>query len=176
MSKNESRGRFTTSVVAGLMLVPLSAVAAYALVGRVQPAEKGMATATTTTATAAMPASQSIVVDPVTASNADLAAACGADGLSLVAREWNGDISDVQQAALDALRQVCAEAGLSLPDPPAPAPIVHRVTVTSPTEPAPTTVPTVGETRDDEHEGESGEHEKEDDEHENEYEAHEEDD
>jgi hypothetical protein len=45
---------------------------------------------------------------------ADLAAACGAEGAALVAAEDAGTLSDVQQAALDALRPICAAAGFNL--------------------------------------------------------------
>ena len=47
---------------------------------------------------------------------ADLLAACGTEGRSLVAGEAAGELSDVEQAALEALRPICADAGVALPE------------------------------------------------------------
>jgi hypothetical protein len=45
----------------------------------------------------------------------DVAAACGDEGLKLVELEKDGSITDVQQAALDALRPICSDQGQPLP-------------------------------------------------------------
>jgi len=58
-----------------------------------------------------------------------LAAACGSDGLALVDKETDGSIDAIEQAALDALRPICDEAGLALPAAPEVAPVVQRVVV-----------------------------------------------
>ncbi len=58
-----------------------------------------------------------------------LAAACGSDGLALVDKEADGSIDAIEQAALDALRPICDEAGLTLPEAPQVAPVVQKVVV-----------------------------------------------
>jgi hypothetical protein len=110
------------SVLVGLVLVPLSAYAASILVSDRMPAESEasipapVATPVTVTDFAAQ-----------TASAADLEAACGDAGLGMVAAEADGSIGDVEQAALDALREICAEQGMPLPGKPAPPPLTQTV-------------------------------------------------
>ncbi len=79
---------------------------------------------TTTTAVAA------------TSPGADLLAACTLDGPALVDSETAGTITDVEQAALDALRDICATSGMALEDPvadqvSAPPVVVKTVTVSA---------------------------------------------
>jgi hypothetical protein len=62
-----------------------------------------------------------------TATAADLAAACGETGMGMVAAEIEGSISAIQQAALDALREICAEQGIPLPGTPVPEPLTQTV-------------------------------------------------
>lgn len=174
MSATDSGRRFALSLAAGLLLIPLSATAGFAIINGIATAPDEPATtlpvepeASTTTSTT------ELVVDPVAATPYDLALACGADGTSLVAAEVDGTISDVQQAALDALRQICADAGMALADPVAPAPVV-RMVVSSGTSPT-TTIP--HRPRDDEDHEDSDDHEeedKEDDEHEDDEDDHDE--
>jgi len=114
MSEPKRRGAgVSLSILIGTLLVPLSALAAVVLV---DTAPSDVATdPTPPTTTAAAPA-------PVTppSRHSDLLAACGADGMKLVDLETAGVASDVQQAALDALRPICGEAGMPLPEGPAP--------------------------------------------------------
>jgi hypothetical protein len=84
---------------------------------------------TTVTTAGSGTAETVFVTEPPTATRADLEAACGSEGLELVEREAAETITDLEQAALDALRQICAEEGLELPGPPAPPPVVRTVTV-----------------------------------------------
>jgi len=123
--------RYPPSLLMGLLLVPLSAVAAFALVaGQTTEPTPTLAAVETTTTTAAEVVET--VVVPTTADPAtDLAAACGDDGWALVAAEAHGTITDLEQAALDALRPICAEAGMELAGPPAPPPVVRTVAVSS---------------------------------------------
>ncbi len=118
------------SIVMGTLLVPLSAVAAIWLTGPGEPADA--ATPTTTTAPVATSASS------VDTSAQDLAAACGQDGMQLVSLEAAGKITDVQQAALDALRDICDQQGTPLPPAPETSQVVERVVVQgrAPTTPA----------------------------------------
>lgn len=127
---------FTISLILGLLLIPLSAVAATALIsndGETDADDAGVVVVevpeTTVTTTEAVVAETVFVTEPPTATRADLEAACGDEGFELVEREAEGTITDLEQAALDSLRQICAEEGLELPGPPAPPPIVRTVKV-----------------------------------------------
>ena len=113
---------FTISLILGLLLIPLSAVAATALISNDDGETDGGDTAvvvvdvpeTTVSTTEAPEAETVFVTEPPTATRADLEAACGPEGLELVEREMDGTITDLEQAALDSLRQICAEEGLEL--------------------------------------------------------------
>jgi hypothetical protein len=111
-------------MVLGLLLVPLSAYAASVLISdRAQSGPEAPAPAT-----ASLPASVPATDFAIeTATAADLAAACGETGMGMVAAEMEGSISAIQQAALDALREICAEQGIPLPGKPAPEPLTQTV-------------------------------------------------
>ncbi len=135
----------------------------------------------TTGAASTVPPATSMVATTVTAAAAgatdeDTAAACGFDGLALVAQEQAGTIDAVGQAALDALRPICAAEGLPLPAASSvsspPPTIVETVTIPAPQ--SATAAPAYGEYEDDEYEGYEDEHEE--DEEDEEDEEHEEDD
>jgi hypothetical protein len=165
-----AKNSLSLSMILGTLLVPVSAIAAIWLSDPGQVAEAETPTTTTTTvATTSQPAP---AFNNVGATEADLRAACGYVGMTLVDAERNGTISDVQQAALDALRDICDEQGLSLPPPPTPETVVKTVVVpddssdsatTTTTSPSTAPAPTV----DDEYEGEHHD----DGEQENEYEG-----
>ena len=135
--KTQSRSSmFTISLILGLLLIPLSAVAATALIssdGESDSDDAGVIVVevpeTTVATTATTEAETVFVAEPPTATRADLEAACGPEGLELVERETAGTITDLEQAALDSLRQICAEEGLELAGPPAPPPVVRTVKV-----------------------------------------------
>ena len=143
---------FTVSLILGMLLVPLSAVAAAAVISdsgdagteetteAVMVAEVPEAIVTTT---AAETVETVFVTDPPTFTRADLEAACGEQGWELVEREVEGTINELEQAALDSLRQICAEEGLELPGPPAPPPVVRTVAVADPRRHASTTTTTM---------------------------------
>ena len=127
---------FTISLILGLLLIPLSAVAATALIssdGESEADDAGVIVVevpeTTVPTTEVLEAETVFVTEPPTATSADLGAACGPEGRELVEREAEGTITDLEQAALDALRQICAGEGLELPGPPAPPPVVRTVSV-----------------------------------------------
>lgn len=143
MSKERTparRNTFTLSLILGLLLIPVSAVAALALVDRTVTDDEAMAAASAeplsavTTVVAADAAAE-----PTT--EADLAVACGDEGWALVQKEIDGSINGLEQAALDALRGICENAGMPLAGPPAPAPIVRTVRVTTPAPTAPPVEP-----------------------------------
>ena len=144
MSASKGSGsRLTASIIAGLVLVPLSAIAAVALVGAMgeAPAEETFdATSTTlvTTTTMVETAAVEAANDDGTGEDATRQA-CTSDADLLIERELDGSITDLEAAALDALRQICEDADMPIAGPPVPAPIVKTVTV-SKTQPT-TTVP-----------------------------------
>jgi hypothetical protein len=72
--------------------------------------------------------------------------------------EANGSITELQQSALDALREICAQQGMPLPGKPVPEPIVQTVVSASSAPPV-----TQGSFED---ESEHEKHEDDDDEHE----------
>jgi hypothetical protein len=111
-----------------MLLVPLSAVAAVALVNpdaSAEPEEVAVVVEAETTTTAA---AEEIVI-PEIASGDDLELACGDQGLALVTKEADATISPLEQAALDSLRAICLAEGMELPGPPAPEAVVQTVTV-----------------------------------------------
>jgi hypothetical protein len=118
------------SVLVGLVLVPVSAYAASVLVGDRTSAEPD----TSISAPVATPVAD---FDTETASAADLQAACGDAGLGMIAAEADGTIGDIEQAALDALREICAQQGMPLPGKTAPPPPAQTVVLTD-NGPAPT--------------------------------------
>jgi len=132
---NKTKGggfRFSTSLIIGLLLVPLSAVAAVALVSPDAPAQTDAPAVVAMTLPETTTTSSTVVettVAPEIASAEDLAAACGDAGLSLVSKEADATITPLEQAALDSLRAICVDAGMELPGKPAPDPVVATVTV-----------------------------------------------
>ena len=89
---------------------------------------------------------------------ADLETACSEDGLAMVAAETAGTISQLQQAALDALRGICVEQGMPLPAPAAPQPVATQPT-------APTGEPVLVASEDDGHHGRHGGGDEDEDDH-----------
>ena len=104
-------------------MVPLSAFAASSLVESSGVADSVVAAEPSPVVESAVNAAPSIT--------ADLETACGDAGLAMVAVETAGSIGELQQAALDALRGVCAEQGMPLPAP-------QPVAITQPSSPPPT--------------------------------------
>ena len=161
MKNSKASGtRLSGSMLAGLFLVPAAAVVAVVLI---TPAAQGedyfpeMTVPRAIAATTSQPRDQAVILEPVSASEADLVAACGTDGMLLVDLEKSGEATDIQQAALDALRQLCDEVGLPLPSPPSPPPIVKTVVSEGPTGSS-----SSEEDDSDEHHGEEYEHEDDD--------------
>jgi len=143
----------SASVLVGMLLVPLSAYAASVLVSdktQVEP-EARVPAPIYTPVTVTDFATQ-------TASAADLEAACGDVGLGMVAAELDGSISDIQQAALDALREICVQQGMPLPGKPAPQPITQTV-ILADGQPA----PSIGDGAESEWEIQDDDHEWDDD-------------
>jgi hypothetical protein len=127
-----SNQRVAGSMIAGLLLVPLSAVAAVAIIGSVARAPEAQAETpeTSTTIAFAQPVASTTTV-PMSDEDAAMVA-CTSGAAELVAAEADGTIAPLQAAALDALRQICADKGLTVAGPPAPEPIVEIVTTVKP--------------------------------------------
>jgi len=124
-NRRQTKKSLPVSIIVGTLLVPLSTVAALSLM-KADASESAQSTGTTTVDTQQV---AQIVFSDQNATAEDLAAACGPAGLQLVAAEEAGTISDVQQAALDALRGICEDLGTPLPGKPAPDPITKTVVV-----------------------------------------------
>lgn len=121
------KGPKPVSVIVGTLLIPLSALAAYALVPPAATEDPSVAQASDET----IPTTTTVVYDTGVATPQDLAEACGPAGLALVDAENHETISQLQQAALDALREVCEQQGMALPGKTAPDPIVQTIVVQS---------------------------------------------
>ena len=155
-----ARRGVSVSVLVGLVLVPLSAYAASILVSDRIPVEPE--------ATIPAPVATPVTVTDFaaqTASAADLEAACGDAGLGMVAAETDGSIGDIEQAALDALREICVQQGMPLPGKPVPPPITQSV-VLADNRPVPTGRSEVeyDDDRDDDHRDDDDRHDDDDDE------------
>jgi len=107
---NSKRPRvYAASLVVGLLLLP---TIAFAFSG-----SGGDTPVATASPVIAVPIAELITLESTAQLDAgDLAAACGADGSSLVEKEGTQTITPIEQAALDALRPICAANSLALAD------------------------------------------------------------
>jgi hypothetical protein len=137
--KPGQRRSLLLSLATGALLVPLAAYGASSLANAPSGSEPAL------TPTTAVPLAGSTDTT-APAEPAVIGIACGEEGMQLVAAEANRSISTVQQAALDALRDVCADEGRPLPGPPTLAPAATPTTVAA----QPTTVGTSADDDDDE--------------------------
>lgn len=156
-SKRSSNRRLTASVITGLILVPLSAIAAVALVGVTsRPPAADALDATTSAPTS----TTSTIAFTLGGPAADIDSACTTDAASLVEGEITETNSELQAAALDALREICAEHGIPIAGPPAPDPVIEVVTIASP---SPATTTTTEDVVEDDHEDDDDREDHEDD-------------
>ena len=160
-----ARRSLSLSVIIGTLLIPLSALAAIWLT---DPGEEGAAATSTTTTAAATPVTGETVFAAVGADEDDLEAACGRAGMKLVKLERKDKISDVQQAALDALRDICTQEGMPLPEAPVPDPIVETVVVTGSSQSSTSTSTSVAGSSHDDDDRYEDEEDEEDEDHEEE--------
>ncbi len=103
---DRTRMRLVVALIVGALSVPAVAYIAGARNGATEDPAVSLPAAK---APAAVPATDSTV--------SDLYLACGAEGEALVAGEADGTLTPVERAALNALRTICADAGLPLPEP-----------------------------------------------------------
>jgi hypothetical protein len=120
MAQSDSRRKALAGLFGGVLAIPALALASSALFGSTEPSATAADTAVETVARQG----QAPTTTAVTASARDLRRACGRDGRTLVEAEADGTISAVEQAALDALRPICAAEDRPLAPPPAPEPVV----------------------------------------------------
>lgn len=104
------RKGFLVALVIGLVSAPALALVASGLLGGQAVADEPVST----TAAAVAPVTVPPATTTTTTPPADLKRACTIEGADLVAGETAGRLSDLQQAALDALRPICESAGFSL--------------------------------------------------------------
>jgi hypothetical protein len=116
---DDKRRSLLVALAIGLVSGPVLALAASGVFNT----DGAVASPTTLAAAVAAPAALPTGQGAADTAFADLLAACGTEGRGLVAGETAGSLTALQQAALDALRPVCAAAGLSL-DGPAPAAVI----------------------------------------------------
>jgi len=145
----------------------------------------GVFTAEAAAGAVAAPAPAPVVITTeataeVGAADLDLQTACLVDGQGLVAAEADGTITDVEQAALEALRDICGAAGLALADALMPEAeevvIVQTVTVSASAAGQGGDDPADGYEDHEDEDGDEYEDEEDDDEHEDEHEDEEDDD
>ena len=117
--------RYTASLAAGLLAVPLLALSANALLS---PEEDDDYYEDTTT-TAVVQTIAPVTTESRATYLEDVIRACGVEADYLMELETGGFISPEQKAALDALREVCDQEGLPLAGPAPGDPIVQTNTV-----------------------------------------------
>lgn len=175
MAGSNAMRSLSLSVIVGTLLIPLSAVAAIWLT---DPGAQAQAEPpATSTPLAGTPSTVQTKQVTTTPNSADLQLACGTEGMHLVDLEEAQAISDVQQAALDALRGLCEQQGMPLPARPATETVTRTVIVPS-TAPQEAATATSSRDQDDgEHESEYDDHSQdedhEDEDHEDEHDEHE---
>jgi mRNA-degrading endonuclease toxin of MazEF toxin-antitoxin module len=147
--------KLTASVVGGLIMVPLSAIAAVAIVGATSGSPSQAAPdEVTTTSYATTTTLGTVTVEQVRSMDEDhITEACTTDAATLVDLEQSDAITELQTAALDALREICAAHDMAIAGPPGGGTVVKVVTV-----PAATTTTlddsSDDSTADDQYEGE----------------------
>jgi hypothetical protein len=145
----------TLSVILGTLLVPLSAFAASTIVESTTVSGSSIGAEPS-------PVADTVVTEPGSTA-ADLETACGEAGLAMVAAEAAGSIGELQQAALDALRGVCAEQGMPLPSPPTTQTVVSTVAEPGASPPAPPIDQVMVASDDDDHGDDHGDDDGDDD-------------
>jgi hypothetical protein len=154
--KKAKTNRVTGSVIAGLLLVPATAIAAVAIVGATAqpPAAEAFdesLVSTTTEAVADSTTTTSLVAGMSEAEAVEQA--CTVSAMELINREVDETLTDLEAAALDALRQICEEHGMPIAGPPVPEAVVRVVKVAAPAQ----TTTTMAEA---DHDGEQGDYDE----------------
>jgi hypothetical protein len=119
-------------VITGLLLVPATAIAAVAIVGATTrpPAAEAFEETTSTTQEIEEATTTTTIIDVEGLSDEEaLREACTESAEGLLERELDESITDIETAALDALRQICEEHGMPIAGQPEPEAIVQVITV-----------------------------------------------
>jgi len=111
---DRKRKTLIAALVLGALAGPAVALGASGFLSGGDVAEASAAPAPV--AASVVMATEAVAV-PETDAESDLLEACTVDGHALTQAEAAGTITDVEQAALDALRDICTEAGLDLAEP-----------------------------------------------------------
>lgn len=127
MAQSSSRRNALIGLIGGVLVIPALALASSTILGT-NTVEAEATAATVAPVIAEVPATTTTVV---TATAGDVRRACGRDGATLVAAESDGSITDIQQAALDALRPICEGEGRPLAGPPTPEPVIVTASPTA---------------------------------------------
>ncbi|MBK5267695.1 MAG: hypothetical protein JJE47_09705 [Acidimicrobiia bacterium] len=125
-----AKGTFGASFIAGVVLIPAAAIASVFLIGNAPP-EEPIAAVVDSTLPAVVAQAEVVPPQPFL-SDLDIWTACVPDAAALIEKETAGTITPVEDAALDALREICAQEGMPLDGPPAPPPISRTVYVNGP--------------------------------------------
>lgn len=128
MKTNTPSKNFLIALLIGALSVPLLALAANGLIEGNGSQDKTVE-AEAGSASDLLSSPIEKVVNDEGSSEDHLTAACGPDGHALIEKELDGSIEPIEQAALDALRPICDEAGMPLAEAPTPAPVVQQVVV-----------------------------------------------
>ena len=169
--KKRSGRSLTGAVIAGALMVPVTAVAAVALVQAVSTPAVGsdteFAVSTTVTSIASTTTTTESVLDVVADDPASIEEACTDGAEALLAKEADATLSDIETAALAALREICEEHDMAIPGPVATE-VVRVVTVPAPT---PTTTAPSSDHADDRYDDDQYDDDRydEDDDHEDEH-------
>ncbi len=126
MHPGKPASKLALSVILGTLLVPISAVGAVVLTGHAEEVSSEAASSTTAAVDGTV---AQVVYSDVQASADDLAYACGEGGLWVVDAERSGNITELQQSALDALRGICDAQGMPLPGKDPGPPIIETQTI-----------------------------------------------
>lgn len=125
-----AKDKFGASFIAGVVLIPAAAIASVFLIGNAPPKEPVAAVVDSTIP--AVVVETEVVPQQSFLSDLDIWTACVPDAAALIEKETAGTITPVEDAALDALREICAVEGMPLDGPPAPPPISRTVYVNGP--------------------------------------------
>lgn len=108
MPIDKPRGFFAALLI-GLLALPVAAIAMSRGPSEESPTPEAEALVVATM--------EAVPAPGVARTEPGIVQACGADAQPLLEKERAGTLSALEQAALDALRPICAEAGLALPAP-----------------------------------------------------------
>lgn len=169
MAATSNRQKYVGSLVLGFVAVPAIALAT-GLTWSGEAVIDAEATTTTAPVASSSPGTEQLISatdeieDDEIPFDTALADACGPAGLALVSKEESGEITELEQGVLDALREVCLENDLPLPEKVAPLATQQVVIVEEVVEVQPPATTTAQNEEDFEGEDDEEDHEEEEEE------------